>query len=394
MSIDIARVRQETAGCENLVHFNNAGAGLMPDSVFNALSEHLALERAQGGYEAAAQAQPQLDRFYTGLAELLNADATEIGYVENATRAWDMAFYAIPFEQGDRVLTHESEYASNYLAFLQLQKLKGIEIDVVPSDASGQIDVDKIQPLITSRTRLIAITHVPTQGGLVNPAIEVGKIAKQNGLIYLLDACQSVGQLTVDVKEIQCDILSGTGRKYLRGPRGTGFLYVSNALINELEPPFIDLHAAVWTDASHYELVPGAKRFENWESYIAGRVGLASAFQYALDLGLPAIESRVKFLGSKLREQLAENSSVTVLDQGVEKCGIVTFTKTTEESFKLAHRLAQHGINISVAQKTSAQLDFGGRNIETAARASVHYYNTESEIDYFCAHVFDRGGSA
>lgn len=356
----------------------------MPDPVYEALTNHLSLETQIGGYEAEAEAKPMLDNFYTGFAELLNADVSEIAYVENATRAWDMAFYSIPFSEGDRIITHESEYVSSYLAFLQLKKRKGIEIDVVPSDDSGQIDVEKISPLITGKTKAIAITHIPTQGGLVNPVVEVGRIAKAHGLIFLLDACQSAGQLKLDVSEIQCDLLSGTGRKFLRGPRGTGFLYVSNEILNELDPLFIDLHSATWMDETTYEFEPGARRFENWESNVAGRVGLARAVQYALDLGLPQIESRVKTLGSRLREQLAENGKITVQDRGIEKCGIVTFTKDSEDPSALADRLRSQNINISVSVKSSAQLDFGSRNLDSVARASVHYYNTEDEIDRFC----------
>lgn len=386
-SIDIKSVRQDTPSCVDVIHFNNAGAGLMPDPVFEAVTDHLSLERRIGGYEAQDEAKPLLDSFYTGFAELLNADASEIAYVENATRAWDMAFYSIPLSEGDRVITHESEYVSSYLAFLQLKKRKGIEIDVVPSDESGQIDVDKLTRLITSKTKVIALTHIPTQGGLVNPVAEVGRIAKEHGLIYLLDACQSAGQLKLDVSEIKCDLLSGTGRKFLRGPRGTGFLYVSSAILPELDPLFIDLHSATWLDENTYEFEPGAKRFENWESNIAGRVGLATAVEYALDIGLPQIETRVKALGNRLREQLAEQGEVTVQDRGTEKCGIVTFTKDGENPSDLAERLRSQNINISVSVRSSAQLDFGPRNLDSVARASVHYYNTEDEIDQFCAVV-------
>ncbi len=390
LDIDIDKLRKETAGCERVLHFNNAGSSLIPDAVYQSVLDHLALERQIGGYEAEAEAKLLLDSFYSGFAKLLNANINEIAYVENATRAWDMAFYAIPLKEGDRVLTHESEYASNYLAFLQLAKRRGIEIDLVPSDSSGQIDVEKIPELISSKTKVIAITHVPTQGGLVNPAAAVGKIAKDNGLIFLLDACQSVGQLNIDVAEIQCDVLSGTGRKFLRGPRGTGFLYVSNSVLSQLEPPFIDLHSAKWTSEQTFELANSARRFENFESYIAGRIGLATAVQYALDIGMPKIEHRVKVLAERLRATLSQLEHVNVQDQGVDKCGIVTFTKKNENASQLAHRLKAENINISVSLREYAQLDFGARDIDSAARASVHYFNTESEIDRFCQCVETR----
>src|SRR5919109_2044960 len=281
-TLDIARLRTETPACERLVHFNNAGASLMPAPVYRAVLEHLQLEQSVGGYEAEADAEPALGDFYDAFAALLNCDRSEIAFVENATRAWDMAFYSLPLQEGDQILTAEAEYVSNFLGFLHQAERRGLDIDVVPSDDSGQLDLDAMERMITPRTRLIAITHIPTQGGLVNPAEEVGRIARRHGITYLLDACQSVGQMPLDVEKIGCQLLSGTGRKFLRGPRGTGFLYVSKEILDRLDPPFIDLHAATWTDARSFEIRPDARRFENWESYVAGRVGLRAAVRYAL----------------------------------------------------------------------------------------------------------------
>jgi cysteine desulfurase / selenocysteine lyase len=380
---ELARLRGDTPACAKIIHFNNAGASLMPQSVCDAVTGHLELEQRMGGYEAQERAADGICAMYAAFARLLRVEAGEIAYVENATRAWDMAFYALPLQPGDRIITHASEYASNYLAFLQQARRRGLEIDVAPSDATGQIDVAALPGLITARTRLIAITHVPTQGGLVNPAAEVGRVAREHGVIYLLDACQSVGQLDVDVSAIGCHILSGTGRKFLRGPRGTGFLYVANAILDQLDPPFIDLHAATWITEDRYELAPGARRFETWESYVAGRIGLARAAEYALDIGLKRIERRVGELAEHLREALS-HVGAEVHDQGATKCGIVTFAMKERSADDLALALKASGCNVSVARAASAQLDLGRRGLPPLVRASVHYYNTEAEIAQFC----------
>jgi cysteine desulfurase / selenocysteine lyase len=375
--INIDALRAETPACADLIHFNNAGAALMPDPVFRAMVDHLERERAVGGYEAARLAAPALAGFYTEFAALLNCDPSEIAYTENATRAWDMAFYALPLAPGDRILTHASEYVSNYLAFLQQARRRGLHIDLVPSDAHGQIDVAALDAMVTPAHKLIAITHVPSQGA----------VAAAHGLSYLLDACQSVGQIDIDVKAVGCHILSGTGRKFLRGPRGTGFLYVSNAIVDRLDPPFIDLTAAEWTEAQSYRLAPGAMRFENWESNVAGRIGLARAVAYARAVGMAAIEKRTAALAATLREGLAAVPGVDVHDLGLRKSGIVTFTVAGRDAGAVQVHLREAGINTSVTPMIYARLDLGPRGLDAMVRASVHYYNTEDEVVRFVQEI-------
>ncbi|HEY1294559.1 MAG TPA: aminotransferase class V-fold PLP-dependent enzyme, partial [Chloroflexota bacterium] len=375
--MDVARARADTPGCSQVLHFNNAGAALMPRPVLDAVVDHLHLESAIGGYEAADAAAGAIERTYATLAELLGCTTDEIAVVENATRAWDMAFYSFRFERGDRILTARAEYASNFIAYLQVARHTGASVEAVPNDFTGQVSIDALESMMDDRVKLISMTHVPTNSGLVNPAEAVGRIARTWKVPFLLDACQSVGQLVTRVDDLGCDILSGTGRKYLRGPRGTGFLYVRKSLIEKLEPPFLDLHAAEWLQPDRYMIRGDARRFENWESNVAGKIGLGVAVQYALDIGLQSIQERVAALAEHFRCELARVHSVTLPDPGQQRCGIVTFTLGDVSPEVVQQRLAAQRINVTTSSRASTILDMDERQLDKVVRASVHYYNTE-----------------
>ncbi|TNC22348.1 aminotransferase class V-fold PLP-dependent enzyme [Amycolatopsis alkalitolerans] len=379
---DVLRYRDETPGAAGVAHFNNAGSALPPAVVVDTMTEYLREEALTGGYEAAAAAADRVDAVYGSLARLLGAGVEDIAVTDNATRSWQAVFYAMRFEPGDRILTCRSEYASNAIAYLQVARRTGAVVEVVDDDESGQVDVADLARRIDGRVKLISMTHVPTQGGLVNPAEQVGAVAEEAGIPFLLDACQSAGQLDLDVRRLRCDALSGTGRKYLRGPRGTGFLYVRPRLRERLEPAMLDLHSAAWTSPETYEVVPTAKRFEVWERSYALTLGLGAAVDYALAIGLPAIEERVSALAALLRSELREIKGVTVRDQGVKQCGIVTFSSDRLPAAEIKARLAEAKINTSVSGAGSAQYDFTARALPSLVRASVHYYNTESEIHH------------
>ena len=380
-----------------VAHLNNAGAALPPAQVTEAVVAHLQREAEIGGYEAAAAEADRIEATYSAIARLIGCDPSEVALVENATRAWDMAFYSVPLQPGDRILTARAEYSSNVIAMLQVASRTGAVVEVVDDDEHGQFSVADLRRRLAdgrgSPVRLIAMTHVPTQGGLVNPAEEVGAVARQAGVPFLLDACQSAGQMPVNVERIGCDMLSATGRKFLRGPRGTGFLYVRRSLLAGLEPPFLDLHAATWTAADQYEIRQDARRFESWEASYAERIGLGVAVEYALSWGLEAIEARVTALAESLRERLAAVSGVRVHDQGQRRCGIVTFTMDGIPAAELKRRLAARGVNTSVSVAMENLWDMPSRGLPDMVRASVHYYNTDAELDRLVAALAAPGPS-
>ena len=384
MPLDKERARAETPGCSRVLHLNSAGAALLPSVTVNATIDYLRLESEIGGYEAAHKERARVDRVYQAAATMINCASSEIAVIENATRAWDMAFYSLPFGKDDRILTSAAEYASNYVAFLQIRARCGVEITIIPNDESGQLSVTALERAIDDRTKLIAVTHVPTNGGLVNPAQEIGRVAREANVLYLLDACQSVGQLPIDVQSIQCDFLSATGRKFLRAPRGTGLLYVRENLVRTIEPVFIDLFAAKWIARDRYELRPDARRFENWETNYAGKVGLGVAIDYLLDWGIENIWDEVCSLAAWFRERLKEVEGVIVRDVGSHRCGIVTFTKKGVNPQALTERMRDQGVNIWFSDVSSTRVDMEERELTEVVRASVHYYNTRAEIERFC----------
>jgi len=383
LPMPLETLRDDTPGTQEVLHFNNAGSALPPQPVLDAQVRHLQREARIGGYEAADEAADAIDDTYAALADMLGCDTDEVALVENATRAWDMAFYGMEFAEGDRILTSRAAYASNYIAFLQVAERTGAQVDIVPSTDTGEIDVDALRETLDDRVRLIALTHIPTNGGLVNPAAAVGEIAADAGIPFLLDACQSAGQRPLPVDDLRCTMLSGTGRKYLRGPRGTGFLYVDRDWIERIEPPLLDLHAATWTGPDAYEIHPDARRFETFESHVAGQVALGVAVRYALDLGLDAICERVTALAETLRTALATVDGVTVADTGRVRSGITTFYAEHMEATEIQGTLRERDINTSVSTPNSTRLDAEARNLPDLVRASVHYYNTEAEIGRF-----------
>lgn len=385
-SHDIEQLRRDTPGVEHVVHFNHAGASLMPQAVIDTTVGHIQREGEIGGYEAADEAADRQEAVYGSIAKMLGATPSEIAIIENATRAWDMAFYAIAFAPGDRILTSVAEYASNVIAFLQMRD-RGVSVEVVPNDEAGQMSIAALEAMLDERVKVVAVSHMPTNGGLVQPAAAIGSLAKDAGAIYLLDACQTVGQMPVDVGEIQCDILSATSRKYLRGPRGAGFLYVRESLIESLAPPMLDLRAATWTAADSYTIRDDARRFENWERSVASVLGMGVAIDLALGIGLGRIWSAIERQAARLRERLGALPGVTVHDLGEVKGGIVTFDVAGQPAPDIVEALRADRINTVVSRITSTRYDMEARGLAELVRASVHYLTTDEEIDALCGAV-------
>ena len=379
--IDLKIARAETPGCDKLIHFNNAGCALSPYSVIDSVTKHLQLEQQIGGYEAATQAKEKVRNFYAQLAQFLNCKSTEIAFMESATRAWQSALLSLGLKKGDEIITAGNEYAGNYLSLLSIARQLGIEIRTIGLDANGLIKAEKIERYIGSKTRAILITHIASQRGDIQDIKAIGEIAQTKGACFLVDACQSVGHVPLDLQEIKCDFLFGTGRKYLRGPRGTGFLFARSGSTAKYMPPVIDLQSAHWDTAESFTIKEGAARFESFERNLAGQIGLGKAVEYANSLNITNIAARIQSLAGTMVTALEAIRGVRVHELSETQSGIVTFSKVGIGAEKLQNQLHQQRVNTSISKRTNARLDLD-RDIQCdVVRASLHYYNSDSEIE-------------
>eukprot|EP00668_Euglena_longa_P011920 GGOE01014340.1.p1 GENE.GGOE01014340.1~~GGOE01014340.1.p1 ORF type:complete len:421 (+),score=101.64 GGOE01014340.1:173-1264(+) len=346
--------------------------------------DHLVEESLIGGYEAAAKHRKRVLETYESIAQLIGAaSSSEIAIVENATVAWQQALGAVPLQAGDVVVCSTAEYHANYIPLLQLMRRVGISTVVVPEDADGALDVAALEVILQQQksVRLIALTYIPSNGGLVNPAAAVGMLARRYGVLFLLDACQAVGQMPIDVAALGCDMLCATARKFLRGPRGIGFLWVrQDSLARLAEPHMLDGYSARWVAPDQYEVAEGAQRFENWEFNIAAVLAMGAAVDYALQVGLERIWTRVRHLAALLRRLLSAIPGVDVQDKGREQCSIVSFTVAGAPAEAVKAFLAEQRVNISYSTAQAAMLEMHARGLGEVCRASVHYFNTEEEL--------------
>lgn len=383
--------RNETTGCSQVIHLNNAGAALMPDIVTRSIIEHIELESRIGGYEASALRAEAIQQFYIQAGKLLNCKPSEIAFTSSATDSYSRALSSIPFQQGDVILTDNDDFISNQIQFLSCQKRFGIEIVRIKNAIEGGVDLQDLEEkLVKLQPRLLAITHIPTNSGLIQPVKRIGEIygryikAHSDKTWYILDACQSVGQMKLDVQQLKCDFLSVTSRKFLRGPRGSGFLYVSEKVLQQgLEPLFIDMRGAEWIEKDKYKPQGTAMRYEDWEFAYALVLGTAQAIEYCLKIGEDKIWQQVKSLSSLMRRELSVIDKVRVLDKGPEVGGLVTFTVEGSQPKYIVDGLLKRKINVVPSYRNFAVIDFDEKGVAWAVRASPHYYNTTEEIGQF-----------
>ncbi|HEY4816933.1 MAG TPA: aminotransferase class V-fold PLP-dependent enzyme [Candidatus Acidoferrum sp.] len=383
MDLLVKQWRDDTPGCGNQIHFNNAGAGLMPSSVLDAIVGHLNREANFGAYESADDAEAAGADAYATVAKVLGTQPRNIAVVENSTVAFFQALSAFDFKPGDVIVTTRNDYISNQLAYLSLARRHGVEVRRAADLPGGGADPQSVKELLRdSRVRLLAVTWVPTNSGLMQPVEALGEVAEAAGVPYLVDGCQAVGQISVDVTKLRCDFFSGTARKFLRGPRGIGFLYVSDQALKRGDfPLYIDMRGADWVSADSFAPASDARRFENWEFAYSLVLGLGEAARYALEVGVERGGARARELAATLRRKLSEVGGIRVLDRGSELAAIVTIEVARWDATELSNLLRERGINSSASLRAYAVIDMDEKRAASALRLSPHYYNTDEEIE-------------
>lgn len=383
MSEEILQWRDETPGSDHRCHLNNAGAALMPRPVIEAVYDHLDLETRIGGYEAGDAVSSKIDKAYQSVAELVGTRTANIAMVGNATVAISQALSAFDFEQGDIIITTSVDYSSNQIMLLNLAKRFGVKIIRVGDLPEGGADPESVRQLIKQhRPKLMLMSWIPTHSGLVQDATSIGEICYSNDVPLLLDGCQAVGQIEIDLSGLKCDFLAATSRKFLRGPRGIGFLYVSDRMIKDGRSPlYPDTHGAEWTEPNNFRLSNSAKRFENWEFPVALQLGMGKAAEYAQSIGMEKISKRSSYLADYARKNFSEIDGVQILDRGSQKCAIVSLAFHDVDAANVVQALRNQGINTSSASRSASVIDMDDKKINSILRISPHYYNTREEID-------------
>jgi selenocysteine lyase/cysteine desulfurase len=382
--LDISKLRQNTPGTLHKVHFNNAGAALMEQSVYDEVLNYQQYELINGGYEAQNHFEQELQNFYSECAKMLNCGPHNIAFTSGASHAWDLAFYGLNLNEGDEIITSHTEYVSNYLSLLKATKEQGVVIKVIDNDEHGSLNLAHLKELINDKTKLMTLAYIPTSGGQVNPVNEAGKLASEHGVTFILDACQAVGQIPIDLNTIHCDYLCATGRKYLRGPRGTGFLYVSDEALRKFGPHSVNARSAVWSGVNDLKVNEDATQYEDWEHNCAAKLGLAKAINNYITLDGKELWERIQNLAKSIRNKLRSIPKITVTDRGQLQCGIVTFHHESIDSAEIVKAMLAKNFNCTLTPKDFARLDLETRGLGDLVRASLHYYNTEEEIDNYC----------
>lgn len=379
--LQVQHLREATPGCQSgIVHFNHAGASLPSQATLDAIIDQLQREARDGPMEAGEQGAVLVEKARRAAGQLLNAPASSIAFASSGSTAWSMAFQALgPWQPGDRILVGRHEWGGN-LASMELAVQAAARVEVIPCDASGAACPVALEAMLDAKVKLIDLTWLPANGGLINPAQAIGDVARRHTIPYFIDAGQAVGQLPVDVQALQCDVLKSAGRKHLRGPRGTALLYIRPEFLPHLNPAQRDVFSAPWT-AEGFDLRNDARRFETSEVSFALLAGLGNALHEINQLGIERVWQRVLQTSARIREALRQIPGISLHDLGNTHSGLIAFNLAGWDSFELKQRLGLKRINIGANGVAYTPMDMQARGLSSVARISVSPLNTDDEIE-------------
>ena len=372
------------------VYLNNAGAGIMSQNTYDVIVNHMNLEMAVGAYKAATLQAERVQEFYSNSAKLLNAHSKdEIAFIDSASRGWNLVMYGLNISKNDTIVTLESEYGTNLLTIYDIAKHTGCSVNVVKCNNDGSVNVDAVTNALISGGTVLAISHVAAQGSIVNPVVELGQTAKKYGALYIVDGCQAVGQLNVDVQEIQCHAYMAAGRKWLRGPRGTGILYVRTGA--PIRTPQIDLASAdlVFGDKGNVidvQIRKDAKQFELWEKSTASLLGLSNAIKEYLDHGIELSTLEIVAKANKIRNCISNNPNLLLVGNPHTPVGTAGFYLADPSRESMVKDLFEkHGFIISCMCDWDCPIFFPKNGVQYIFRLTPHYYTPDEDIDAICA---------
>lgn len=392
--IDVKKVSADTPGCSGSgIFLDSAGSSLPPRQVVDTVIGHLRREAEVGGYRAAQERSEDLESGYSVFSQILGCAPEEIAFTDSATRSWLSVFHSIPLSAGDRVLITEIEYAGNAIPILRRAESVGASVEVIPSDPSGEVSLKALRELLDERVKLVSLVHAPTNGGLLTSVREAAAAAREAGAYVLLDACQTIGQVPCRVADLGVDFITGTGRKWVRGPRGTGFLYARRETLDKLTRDNVDLRGGSWTASDRTVVRDDAKLFELWETSVADRLGLIAAGRYMLDLGIENINASVQSISGRLRDGLKKIEGVEVNDLGEQHSGIVSFSVEGVPSDTVVQLLREKDVTVTLSRRPSTLIDMSRRGLRKIVRASPHYFVSPEQVDTTLGFVKDVYGS-
>ena len=367
------------------INLNNAGCSKPYPLVNDEVNNFLEKENKYGGYFAAEKFKKKIDSFYLNLSRLINCESSEISFLTSTTLAWNLFFNSINILKNENIIILDNEYGSNLIFF----RNNNLNIKVVKTSKDGQVCFKDLKKKINGKTKFVCVCHIASQCGDIINIEKIGSFIKKinSEILFIVDACQSIGHININVKKINCDVLVGSGRKYLRGPRGTGFIYIKKKLQSKLKPLILDLKNSIVN--KNKVKIKEERIFENFEYSPALKLGLNKAVEKINLIEMNKIELNIKRKSLYFRKKLNQFNEIYFFENEKTISGINTLKIKGLSSLKIYKYLLIKKILTSVCNKIVSDIYFKKHNIEDVLRISIHDYNKKIEIDYLIKCLID-----